>query len=93
MGNKSGSEFGGIMIRTEKMVYYAGDVVKGIDDNIEIQEISIFTSLKKDITENQFNLEFSGKKNQIGQLDQVITKKLIMGKIYFIKTLLLFISF
>ncbi|CAD8068948.1 unnamed protein product [Paramecium sonneborni] len=29
MGNKSGSEFGGIMIRTEKSLYFAGDVVKG----------------------------------------------------------------
>ncbi|CAK69144.1 unnamed protein product, partial (macronuclear) [Paramecium tetraurelia] len=29
MGNKSGSEFGSIMIRTEKSQYIAGDVVKG----------------------------------------------------------------
>ncbi|CAD8188088.1 unnamed protein product [Paramecium octaurelia] len=29
MGNKSGSEFGGIMIRTEKQLYFAGDVVQG----------------------------------------------------------------
>lgn len=29
MGNKSGSEFGGIMIRTEKSLYFAGDIVKG----------------------------------------------------------------
>ncbi|CAD8174482.1 unnamed protein product [Paramecium octaurelia] len=29
MGNKSGSEFGSMMIRTEKSVYFAGDVVKG----------------------------------------------------------------
>lgn len=29
MGNTSGSEYGGIMIRTEKQLYFAGDVVKG----------------------------------------------------------------
>ncbi|CAK71498.1 unnamed protein product (macronuclear) [Paramecium tetraurelia] len=29
MGNKSGSEFGGIMIRTEKQLYFAGDIVQG----------------------------------------------------------------
>ncbi|CAD8156947.1 unnamed protein product [Paramecium octaurelia] len=29
MGNKQGSEFGGIMVRTEKSIYFAGDVVKG----------------------------------------------------------------
>ncbi|CAD8156193.1 unnamed protein product [Paramecium octaurelia] len=29
MGNKQGSEFGGIMVRTEKTNYFAGDLVKG----------------------------------------------------------------
>lgn len=31
MGNTSGSEFGGIMVRTEKLVYFAGDIVSGIN--------------------------------------------------------------
>lgn len=30
MGNKSGSEFGGILIRTEKYLNFAGDVVNDI---------------------------------------------------------------
>lgn len=29
MGNKNGSEFGGIIVRTEKLLYISGEVVKG----------------------------------------------------------------
>ena len=30
MGNTSGAEYGGIMIRTDKPLYFAGDIVTGI---------------------------------------------------------------
>lgn len=29
MGNTSGSEFGAVMIRTDKQLFFAGDIVQG----------------------------------------------------------------
>ncbi|CAD8144075.1 unnamed protein product [Paramecium octaurelia] len=77
MGNKSGSEFCGIMIRTEKQLYFAGDVVQG---NIYLHII------KEGFRGKEVKLTILGKEKQVGKQDQVLEEDHMKEKIFFIKS-------